>query len=440
MPPPKKYLKYIIVPILQNPIYIAFCILWVGRYMAATIDTSPPKARKNVGINVIISRAHSYEIYEEGIGRYRFVDRDNEIRKILKSSEYLFLGGRITVLYGSKGCGKSTLFRAMGYALEDVPDIELITIAARELEAARRVVLNVRRSMRDLLQRIVNNLGIRADWIDFTTLTITGGVSLLGAAWEIARLIKYAVVDARESIDKRILIAIDEVKADSPGHLSSFRQWLESFANELREINGEIVEKKGGGVAVIALTSDALIKELRDVVDGKVDWALMWNLPRNAFEEHISQIGLQHRVARELGISSEEAKEILWRLSGGNPRALELIWKKGIKKWLEDEVLRNLSDLVEELRKPFGEKLWEELERASNSIDDADIDLKKAMLRKNIIIYIAGADKISEMPREQWIGKKYAYQIPAYYHALKAMARKRSTDIEPEEIIREAMG
>jgi hypothetical protein len=91
--------------------------------------------------------------------------------------------------------------------------------------------------------------------------------------------------------------------------------------------------------------------------------------------------------------------------------------------------------LWEELRKPFGGKLWEELERASNSIDDADIDLKKAMLRKNIVIYIAGADKISEMPREQWIGKKYAYQIQAYYHALKAMARKRSTDIEPREII-----
>jgi hypothetical protein len=63
-------------------------------------------------IEEIIDRAHSYEIYEEGIGRYRFVDRDNEIRKILKSSEHLFLAGRITVLYGSKGCGKSTLFEA----------------------------------------------------------------------------------------------------------------------------------------------------------------------------------------------------------------------------------------------------------------------------------------------------------------------------------------
>jgi hypothetical protein len=50
--------------------------------MAATIDTGSPKARENVGINVIISRAHSYEIYEEGVGRYRFVDRGRSSRAL----------------------------------------------------------------------------------------------------------------------------------------------------------------------------------------------------------------------------------------------------------------------------------------------------------------------------------------------------------------------
>jgi energy-coupling factor transporter ATP-binding protein EcfA2 len=426
--------------------------------MAATIDTSSSKARENVNMNKnvsriatpktdkieeIIDRAHSYEIYEEGIGRYRFVDRDNEIRTILESYEYLFLGGRITVLYGSKGCGKSTLFRAMGYALEDVPDIELITIAARELEAARRVVLNVRRSMRDLLQRIVNNLGIRADWIDFTTLTITGGVSLLGAAWEIARLIKYAVVDARESIDKRILIAIDEVKADSPGHLSSFKQWLESFANELREINGEIVEKGGGGIAVIALTSDALVSELRYVVGRKVDWALMWNLPRSASEKLISQIGLHYRVARELGIGPRTTKEILWRLAGGNPRALGIIWKEGIKGWLRDEVINGIKKFTQDLPKRQRGKALEEISASLDKVDDigwTDPSIWKPMLRHNIIIYIASSKEISEILREQWIGREYAFPIPAHYHILKIMTRKRSTDISPEEVIREAVG
>jgi replication-associated recombination protein RarA len=113
-----------------------------GGYMAATIDTSSSKARKSVNMNKsvsriatpktdkieeIIDRAHSYEIYEEGIGRYRFVGRVNEIRKILESSEYLFLGGRITVLYGSKGCGKSTLFKAISHAVKG-SDFEAILI------------------------------------------------------------------------------------------------------------------------------------------------------------------------------------------------------------------------------------------------------------------------------------------------------------------------
>jgi hypothetical protein len=62
------------------------------------------------------------------------------------------------------------------------------------------------------------------------------------------------------------------------------------------------------------------------------------------------------------------------------------------------------------------------------------------MLKENIAIYHGIGMKISDLPREPWIGKDYAYQIPAYYHALKIMANKRSTDISPEEVIREAMG
>ncbi|MEM1606085.1 MAG: hypothetical protein QXW41_07585 [Fervidicoccaceae archaeon] len=64
-------------------------------------------------------------------------------------------------------------------------------------------------------------------------------------------------------------------------------------------------------------------------------------------------------------------------------------------------------------------------------------------MRHNIIIYIAAADEISEIPREPWIGREYAFQIPAYYYALRAMARKKSWEISPEDVrdvIREAVG
>jgi hypothetical protein len=88
-------------------------------------------------------------------------------------------------------------------------------------------------------------------------------------------------------------------------------------------------------------------------------------------------------------------------------------------------------------------KALEEISASLDKVDDigwTDPSIWKPMLRHNIIICVAAADKISEIPREQWIGREYAFQIPAYYYALKAMARKRSTDISPEEVIREAMG
>jgi hypothetical protein len=35
---------------------------------------------------------------------------------------------------------------------------------------------------------------------------------------------------------------------------------------------------KGGSIAVVALTSDAMVKEVRSRVGPKVNWAHMWNL------------------------------------------------------------------------------------------------------------------------------------------------------------------
>jgi hypothetical protein len=63
------------------------------------------------------------------------------------------------------------------------------------------------------------------------------------------------------------------------------------------------------------------------------------------------------------------------------------------------------------------------------------------MLRSNIVIEIDIADStISEIPREHWIGREYAFQIPAYYYILKTAVRKKSWEISPEDVIREAVG
>ena len=122
---------------------------------------------------------------------------------------------------------------------------------------------------------------------------------------------------------------------------------------------------------------------------------------------------------------------------GGILRALGIIWREGLRVWLEkiiDGIRRFARDLPEERR----EKTLEEISAGAddvNSMGWLDPSVRNIMLKHNIIIYIAGADKISEMPREPWIGREYAYQLLAYYYILKAMAKKRSIDIESREII-----
>jgi len=145
------------------------------------------------------------------------------------------------------------------------------------------------------------------------------------AGWKISAYIAYRLRRGRD-----ILIVVDDVKADTPSNLSDLRQWLESFANSIAEYNRDYYFGKGGTIAVVALTSDATVSEILDVVGDKVSWAVMWNFTREASEKIIERMGIQHRVAEELGVSGEKALEILWRLVGGNPGALELIWEKGL--------------------------------------------------------------------------------------------------------------
>jgi energy-coupling factor transporter ATP-binding protein EcfA2 len=391
--------------------------IWVKEMPGEDIETS--RAEKKVSVDEIISRMHSYDIYAVGVGRYRFVDRDDEIRKILGGSENLFLGGRITVLYGPKGCGKSTLFRVLSGAADQAGSGLDVLVVERSEEALQKALLYLPKSFRGLGESIAGYL--RDSQISPDRVTIVSTSTIFGIAFTLA-----SYIASRLRRGRCVLIVLDEVKADSPEHLSNFRQWLESFANDIAEYN-RIHSEKGGSIAVIALVSDTAVEDLIDVVGDKVDWALIWNLSKEASKELAEKIGL------------DIDPEILWRLTGGNSRSIITMKRSGLEKWLWTRIVRTLTKIYDASRKTFGNNIWDEFREAVNDLDNADHDLKKIMLRNNIIIYTAGADPISHISKEPWIGRDYAYQIPAYYYALKTMARKRSTDISPEEVIKEAM-
>jgi hypothetical protein len=57
------------------------------------------------------------------------------------------------------------------------------------------------------------------------------------------------------------------------------------------------------------------------------------------------------------------------------------------------------------------------------------------MLRRNIAIDLVGALGISDAPREKWVSEGSSFQLPIYYHVVRAMADKRSLHVEPGDVV-----
>jgi energy-coupling factor transporter ATP-binding protein EcfA2 len=358
-----------------------------------------------------------YTITEPNIGPLRFVDRVREAKAILDESEKAVLNGMITVLYGPKGCGKTSLFKALHDIVTSMEDADTdVVIVGSEKEAWRAEKLYAPKSLGEILKEVKGILGF--------DISLTGEVtsSLAVDATKIISLMVGYIAQMLRS-KRKIVIVLDEVKADSGERLAEFRGWLEGFANTLKWDAGKYWMEKGGSISVVALTSDALVSEIRYMVGSKVNWALIWNLPYNAMVE----------LAEQLSLSVDA--ELLWRLTGGNPRALVGIKVAGLKGWIDLDVLGRVWRVIKEAGGTARASIWDELKVVTDSIDDGGAGLLKIMEKHNIAVFIGGSTKISDIPKEEWVGRYYAYQIPAYYYALKAMVARRSLHVTPDDIL-----
>lgn len=81
--------------------------------------------------------------------------------------------------------------------------------------------------------------------------------------------------------------------------------------------------------------------------------------------------------------------DILWRLTGGNPRALQVITIQGLEKWFKEEILKNLHNLYRESLEMLRDReaLWREFEVAIHNIYEARLSLIRSMMRRNIAIH-----------------------------------------------------
>ena len=352
----------------------------------------------------------------------RFVDRELEVEKIIDEHERAVLGGMVNVLYGPKGCGKTTLFRALHFAteVEDV-DIDILYIAKEYEEAPQYARLYIPKTLGEILREVASAISGSVE-IGY------GGSGTISASITLFRAVKVAIelIAKRLRKRRRVFIVVDEVKADSEESLSNFRSWLEEFANDVGYINLDYKDRTGGSIVVVALVSDALIAEIRHVIGPKATWSFIWNLPRKAIEELVEEL--------HLNISTDT----LWRLTGGNPRALQAIATQGLEKWFKEEILENIRNLYRDALEMFGNKeaVWRELEITTHNIDEARMSLLRSMLRRNIAIYIGAATPLSELPTSvPWIKEDFAYQLPAYYHTLRTMVNKKSIDVTLDNVL-----
>ena len=366
----------------------------------------------------IVSRLEGHPLPLPIHAPLRFVDRVREAKAILDEGEKAVLNGMITVLYGPKGCGKTSLFKALHDIVTSMEDADVdMVIVGSEKEAWKAEKLYAPRTLNDILREVKGVLGFDIS----STGEVTSSLAV-DATKIISLMVGYIAQMLRSK--RKIVIVLDEVKADSSERLAEFRGWLEGFANTLKWDAGKYWMEKGGSISVVALTSDALVSEIRYKVGSKVNWALIWNLPYNAMVE----------LAEQLNLSIDP--ELLWRLTGGNPRALTSIRLRGLELWLRADVVDVLARMVEGLRGEWGGDVWSEITEAVSNIDEASFRLKIALLKHNVLIYTGGVYAyLSDIPKEEWVGRYYAYQIPAYYYALKAMVARRSPHVTPDDIL-----
>jgi len=238
---------------------------------------------------------------------FRFVDREVEAEWILEGVA-LKSPGYITILYGPRGCGKTELLRALSWASQRLGLEERgykIVVAEYDSERGEVRVAGFKglgEKVREVLARVLSTIGF-----EVKVERREGENPHVAIASSVAERVALA---ARRGT--RYVVAIDEYRVGSVELLASL---LDTLANRVAELNREASRRANAAISMLITTSDAIVAEARHIVGLKVEWALIWNLSRQAAGELVEQIELQRRLGEELKVTPEDAGELLWRLA-----------------------------------------------------------------------------------------------------------------------------
>ena len=335
----------------------------------------------------------------------QFINRELEFEKFLK-----FENGRIHVISGPKGCGKTEFLKEIVYTFENSKDYYII-FTTYGIEETKLFISSI-----DLVKELVREIGnVIQEVSQPIGLIIKGFVKLSDL---ISKLLKFYKI-----WEKHTIVIIDEFREIYSNDLS--RQFLEVESNYVRDLNLKFYEH-GGSFKIVVTTSDATITYLRSIVGTKVNWYIMWNFDKET----------TYRLLNELKCSIDY--ELIWYLTGGNPREIvnlkNLNWN--IHKWIDIKI-QEVITCFREYSRIERVSINEILKELSENVDD--LSWKRIwiyMLKHNIVIEIDERfEKLNNLPKIESIGKTCAFQLPIYYHIIRTMMLSNNIKLSSEDVL-----
>jgi energy-coupling factor transporter ATP-binding protein EcfA2 len=367
--------------------------------------------------------------------KFRFRDRVEELSAIAR---FPFAGNPLAIVYGPRGCGKSELFRALLYGAGRVYDRGSSLEVLLALEGRGDVVdiaytRGFERPVREVLGAGNLGYGVQAGLTlglpNVTSLTLGFGVSIEPRNLDYARaLLAWRVIQKLGEVaeaSRDYIVVVDEYRGVTEGELHAL---AEKMADPLGALYIKLRERLGSTVKLYITTSDSTVASKISRSTIKYRKLLMWNLPRSSFEEIVEEL---KSWAKSLGLSLEE---LAWSLFGGNVRELLEASNNGLTVWLENlvSVIRRAVEVTMRSRGLTEHDVMEELRGAEGL---GTLKIYDAMLGENAVIEYYATDFLSELPKEPWVSRYTAFQIPAYYHVLRAIVLEGEVDVGPRRVL-----
>jgi hypothetical protein len=248
--------------------------------------------------------------------------------------------------------------------------------------------------------------------------------------------------------DKKVVVIYDDIDKYVSKH---DQDALMAAANAIADkIVHEYIPRRLWVKVIFAVSDNAATREF-DRLGSKGGYTpyLLWNLPKRAFGEVVDE------VVMKTGVKDVDF-DLLWNLLGGNVRELGIIitgYNWNVKAWLQDIAINRIKETFKRHAESSGFGSVEKalawlIEKGRVAARDYGfgeftgqpdaVEGVLGLLENNIIIDASppGVWHLSELPSEPWIGKDYAYQIPAYYWAIRAMVEAGKANVTPEDLLK----